>query len=160
VSGWVVGGLFASREQAEQAINELVHTGLPRDHISVVARDEIYEEAIRGGIGPHGETMPANEAASVAGLDRASEPGMGSLLAAGPLGAQMEKLEGSASEHPLVEALRQRGMPATDAARCADQVRRGAVLVVAEAGPTHAEGTRHLLRQAGASAVLDGALST
>jgi hypothetical protein len=157
VNGWVVGGLFERHEQAEHAINELVRGGVPRERISVVARDEVYEQAIPGGVGPHGEKLPADEAARIAGLDRATEPGMGSLLAVGPLGALLSGSARSAAG-PLAEALSRLGVAPADARRCADRVRRGAVLVVAEAAPTHAEETKHTFRQAGADGVFDGAL--
>lgn len=157
MTGRVVAAVFPHHEAAEQAINGLARAGAPRDRISVVARDEVYDQAIPGGIGPHGEKMPADEAARVAGLDRSTEPGMGSLLAVGPLGALLAENAPSAAGHPLAAALAHLGLPSADAERCADRVRGGAVLVVAEAGPVQVEATRQLLREAGASELFDGA---
>jgi hypothetical protein len=155
-SGRVVAAAFQRHEQAEAAINDLVRGNVPRAGISVVARDEVYQATIPGGVGPRGEKMPSDEAARIAGLDRSAEPGMGSLLAVGPLGALLSEPASAAEGHPLVAALAGLGMADADARRCADQVQRGAVLVVADVGPIPAEQACHLLRQAGAGEVFDG----
>jgi hypothetical protein len=159
VSGRFVAGCLPGQEPAEWTINELTRSGLPGASISVVARDEVYQGAGAGDRGRSGATMPADQAARTAGLDRSSEPDMGSLLAVGRLGTLLAEATTAAEGHPLIAALRRLGLTDRDARRCADQVRAGAVLIVAEADPAELEEVRRPLRQAGAAELFEGRLA-
>jgi hypothetical protein len=169
MSRCVVVGLFSDPAVAQEAVNALTHAGVLPDAISVVARDEVYEQEMPEATGrgrPTGEHSPADghpepaEAARLAGVDARTIPGMGSVLSAGPLlgptSAARTGVVPAERADALLAALIEGGVARADAAACAEHVRAGGVLISFETAdaPTIAEET---LRRAGAVRTVAGA---
>jgi hypothetical protein len=164
----LVVGLFSDPAVAQEAVNALTHAGVPPHEISVVARDEVYEQEMpeaTGGGRPSGEHSPAGgrpepaEAARLAGIDARTIPGMRSVLSAGPLlGATSAARTGvvpAERADAVLTALIERGVARADAAACAEHVRAGGLLISFETAdaPTTAEET---VRRAGAERTVAG----
>jgi hypothetical protein len=168
VAGRLLVGLFETPTAAEAAVNALVRTGCAPGSISVVARDEVFEQVLPGGgagggrPAPHGETDPAEhtrpdpeQAARHEGVAAVDVPGMGHLLEAGPLfvgpgdGATGRKV--SRDPDLLAHALTGHGLGEADARACAEAVRDGQVLVAVEVGGALASAAESAMRKAGAS---------
>jgi hypothetical protein len=172
--GRVVVGLFADGGAGQAALNALVRVGLPRDRISVVARDEVMERTMPGGgagggrpadappAPPAGGTRPKpDNVAREAGVAAVDVPGMGHLLAAGPLlagaGGPAHGGYGRGDADSLVLALTARGLAAEDARSCVEAVRAGRVLLAVETGGALAAEAETVLRDAGAERTIAGA---
>src|SRR4051812_29321872 len=94
-------GFFPTRERAETAVRELVDSGFSRDHISVVAsQDRITTSSSdTPHIGPIEQTGSMDDAGEkaaiggmagfVIGIAALAIPGIGPLIAAGPLAAAL-----------------------------------------------------------------------
>ncbi len=149
-----VVGLFDSTEEARDVVQELVDNGFSRNDISLVANDARGEYANYRSDGD-GDTEAAEGAATGAvsggvfggvlgllvGVGALAIPGIGPVLAAGPLAAAL----GSAGAGALIGAgtgaaaggllggLLGAGIPEDDAEYFSEGVRRGGTLVVVRA---------------------------
>jgi hypothetical protein len=147
-------GLFTTREDAEEAINELRDTGLPDNEISYVFVNDEGSTETRSGSGAAvgRRTMSGATTGGIvgalAGLAVANGilPGLGSLFVAGPLAAALG-LTGAAATTAagaltgaaaggLIGALSGLGVSKDDAAMYEDRVKRGEILVVTRTGDT------------------------
>src|SRR5438309_1242670 len=91
-----VVGLFETGEQAERAIRALHDRGFARNQISVAMRDQVEQAALAREVGSH-ETAEAAGTGAVGGgilggmaglligVGALAVPGIGPVLAAGPL---------------------------------------------------------------------------
>jgi hypothetical protein len=167
----LVVGLFESSKAAQAAVNLVVHGGCPPGSISVVARDEVFEQALPGGGAgggrpdDRGESDPAEgkrpspeEAARHEGIVALAVPGMGHLLEAGPLfvspGDGATGTRASQDRDALARTLIEHGLDDAAAHACAEAVRDGQVLVAVEAGGASAAAADAAMRQAGARETL------
>ena len=97
-------GVFSSRQEAEQALNELKSSGFPMDNVSIVARDADQDEQVGGAqvseqignkdvnsaTGVVGEIATDSALGAVlVGLGSLAIPGIGPVIAAGSLGAAL-----------------------------------------------------------------------
>jgi hypothetical protein len=124
-------GLFDDFESAEQVVSELTAAGIPRSHISVIAN----RDKCGPNIGPiediGADTSVAGPAAKggaigfAAGLVALAIPGVGPVLALGPLAAGLI----GAAAGGLIGRLRDEGVSAEDADCFCEAVRRGGVLL-------------------------------
>ena len=138
-----VVGIYDRITQARNAVNDLVDSGLSRDDVSLIAPDPEghyagYEEtedrataettdaaaegAIAGGvIGGLGGVL--------VGLGAFAIPGIGPIVAAGPIVAGLVGAGVGAAAGGLLGALVQWGVPEEEAGYYAEAVRRGSTLV-------------------------------
>ncbi|MEW5865525.1 MAG: general stress protein [Bacillota bacterium] len=134
-------GTFDSRDQAERAVDELKKKGFSEDKVSVVAR----EERVRGGErGEGGLTMARGDdltggtltggaigAATglLAGLGALAIPGIGPIVAAGPIAAGLT----GAVTGGIVGGLVDLGIPEERSRYYEGKVKEGKILVAVKA---------------------------
>ncbi|MCU0493600.1 MAG: DUF2382 domain-containing protein, partial [Chloroflexaceae bacterium] len=147
-----VVGLFDNFSEAQSVVQDLVSNGFSRDHISVVANDrsqtvdtsrEVGESntaAEGAGAGAVGGTVVGGAVGLLVGLGVLAIPGIGPVLAAGPLvaaigtpaavaGATALGAGLGAAAGGLVGGLIGAGVPEDEANYYAEGVRRGGTLV-------------------------------
>jgi hypothetical protein len=127
---------------ARQVVQDLVDAGIERNHISLVAGDR--EGRYATDLTPEGDTSDtiAGGAATGAvvgglgglllGLGALAIPGIGPVIAAGPIVATLVGAGVGAAVGGLVGALVAAGVPEEQAGYYAEGVRRGSTLVTAE----------------------------
>jgi len=143
-------GLFDSVSEAQRALNELVQAGFARDHISLVAHDASgqYSKYLKkdGSFDPEGD-VTADEGAGfgaavgaitgvLASLGALAIPGIGPVIAAGPLlaavtGGTIGAVAGAATGG-MTAALIKTGLPEDEAQYYTEGVRRGGTLLVVD----------------------------
>ncbi|MFO7664894.1 MAG: hypothetical protein R6X18_20205 [Chloroflexota bacterium] len=136
-----VVGLYEDINDAQAAINDLVRSGFDRGDVSLVASNRWTDEEI-GTAGVEGDQMASDVAAGVAtggvigglggvllGLGALAIPGIGPIIAAGPLVAGLAGAGIGAAVGGLVGALVNWGVPEEEVDLYAESVRRGGVLV-------------------------------
>ena len=141
-----VVALFDNFADAQSAVQELVNDGFDRSHVSLVAGD-------RAGAYANELKHPADEGAAtatgaatgavlggiggvLAGLGALAIPGIGPVIAAGPLIAGLIGAGVGATVGGLVGALVDAGLPEEHAGYYAEGVRRGGTLVSVESSDT------------------------
>ncbi len=145
----MIFGVFAERENAENAINELENEGFDPKNISIVMKNHEDAKLIEHNTGANvagGATAGAATGAVIGGLaglligiGAIAIPGIGALLVAGPLvaalgltGATASTVAGAttgALAGGLIGALVKLGIPEEDAKVYEDRVKSGAILV-------------------------------
>lgn len=157
-----VVGLFERTLLAEDAIQKLQKAGFERNNISIVARegskeldsgDNTMSKAVAGaGAG----AIVGGIAGLVAGLGALTIPGVGPVIAAGPLAAALSSAGIGAAAGGLIGALTGINIPESDANYYAEEIRRGGALVVVKTDDEHAQLARQTLNDAGAQDIGDG----
>ncbi len=132
-------GLFDSLADAHSAVRELADMGVPRSDISLVAGDTKGEYSTKtGNLGDEmsGAAAGAGTGAILGGiggllvgLGVLAIPGVGPLIAAGPLATTLLGAGVGAAAGGLLGALVDVGVPEDEANYYAEGVRRGGVLV-------------------------------
>ena len=151
-----VVGLFDTFSQAQTAVQQLVDAGFQRDHISLVANDASGQYANynasgdkvknAAGAGAVGGTAVGGLAGLLVGLGALTIPGIGPVLAAGPLlgvaalGAGVGAATGS-----LLNGMVAAGIPKEEAQYYAEGVRRGGTLVTVVATDATAQQASQIL---------------
>lgn len=169
-----VVGYFDNWEHADRAVRDLITDGAPRNQISVVTLESATQgkRATGAGDDPHGTEGGATAGAVLGGaaglalgLGALVIPGIGPILAAGPLiaalagGAVGAAAGGIAGG--LLGALVDAGVPKERAERYVEGVRQGGVLVTLRAVEhTSAGRAERVLRNAGAVDVDTGSLES
>src|SRR5580700_3944166 len=131
-----IAGFFHTRSEGETAYNQLLANGFDRGQVSFVAGDTRGHET--PAIGPIEGTgadseMPQDIAMGsaiglTAGLILLVIPGVGPLLAAGPLAAAMGGLTAGAATGGIIGLLRDNGVSEEEAAFYEEGVKRGGSL--------------------------------
>lgn len=149
----MVFGVFATRENAETAINQLEKSGFSPKDISIVMQDKKEAEVLHQNTGASVADSTVSGAATGAaigglaglliGLGAIAIPGIGALLIGGPLaaalgltGATAATVSGAATgalAGGLIGALVGIGVPEEDARVYEDRVKSGAILVAVPA---------------------------
>jgi hypothetical protein len=138
-----VVGYFDQLTQAQRAIERLVDNGFLRDHISLVASDpnEEYAEAYRAtssaDTGEISSTVAGATTGAVmggiggllVGIGALAIPGIGPVIAAGPLATMLLGVGVGAAAGGLIGALIDVGIPEEEAKYYAEGLRRGGVVV-------------------------------
>jgi hypothetical protein len=151
--------LYGRRTEADNAVQTLLTEGFSRDQISVVAPDSA-EAALSGTpkIAPI-ETLDTDTgkgaaiggiAGFVGGLAALAIPGIGPVLAAGPLAAGLMGAGLGAAAGGIAGALKSHGIPEHDAERYSAEVGRGGCLVLVHADIAEADRAAALLDRSGA----------
>ena len=158
-----VVGIFDSMTEAESAVRALESAGISRDDVSVVANKNTAGSAETVGSGTPTTVTTSNVATDVgigaalggvgglllsfAGL---AIPGIGPILAAGPIIAALGGAGIGAVAGGIIGALTEAGVPEDEAHYYAEGVRRGQVLVTVRTDETRADQARQILDSNGA----------
>ncbi len=147
--------LYDDLDVAQRVVQELVNAGLSRDNISIVANDVSGEYGKYAAVDPaegHHHVGPAEGSAFgsvvgaltglLVGLGALAIPGIGPVIAAGPLaaglaGAVTGAVAGGATGG-IVGGLLSMGVPEEEAKHYAEGIRRGGTLVSANVDETFA----------------------
>ena len=139
--------MYRDVKHAEGAIGELIAHGVPRDRISIVSNDasrryrdlssDRKEEAAKDGAkGATAGALGGTVAGVLASLGLAAIPGIGWILAAGPIGSMIASgaigAAAGAAAGGLGEGLSKTGVPERRAHTYAEGVRRGGTMIMAE----------------------------
>ncbi len=161
-----VVGFFDNLPEAQAAVQDLVSQGIPRDDISLTAnnaRGEYADSATDAGTGDRGNHAGSGAAAGagigavlggigglLVGLGALAIPGIGPIVAAGPLAAALAGAGIGAAAGGLVGALTGMGIPEEDAHTYAEGVRRGGSLVTVHADENRYGAIADILNRHGA----------
>jgi uncharacterized membrane protein len=135
-----VSALFDNAMDAQNAVRELTNNGVRRDDISLIASDAAGEYARY-----HGQEIPADDTLEGAaggallgglggllvGLAALAIPGVGPIVAAGPIATALAGAGIGAVTGGILGALIDLGVTEEDASYYAEGVRRGGTLVTA-----------------------------
>jgi hypothetical protein len=144
-----VVALFDNREQTESAVQQLVNKGVSRDDISVVARGPEGSATTASATGSKGGQAQSSDATTIGqnvaggavfggigglliGLAALAIPGIGPVVAAGPLATTLAGAGIGAAGGGIIGAIKQSGVPDEDAQLYAEGIRRGGVLVTVD----------------------------
>lgn len=157
-------GTFDSRNQAERAVDELKKKGFSEDKVSVVAKEERVRGGERGGGGERGEgglTMARGNDLTggtltggaiggatglLAGLGALAIPGIGPIIAAGPIAAGLT----GAVTGGIVGGLVDLGIPEERSRFYEGKIREGKILAVVKADDNTVDNARDVLSRFGA----------
>jgi hypothetical protein len=164
-----VVGLFDSFTAAQNVVQELVNAGFPRNDISLLASDRRgeYARAVGGTESAAGEGAAAGAVGGgvmggvlglLVGLGALAIPGIGPVIAAGPLAAALGTAGATAvagagigaATGGLIGALVGAGIPEEDASFYAEGVRRGGTLVLVKTSDDMANRAYDIMQLAGA----------
>ncbi|PUB10812.1 general stress protein [Paenisporosarcina sp. OV554] len=133
-------GVYENHDDAVRAVEELKAQGYDRDYISVVAKDRDEVEAVNTETGTKTEEGLAAGAATggllggatglLAGVGALAIPGIGPLLAAGPIAAMLTGAAVGAGTGGLAGALIGMGIPEDEADQYERDVKDGKLLVL------------------------------
>jgi len=159
-----VFGIFQTRAQAEDAVNTLVENGFRAEDMSVLMADNVgtkdfaHEKhtkapeaattgAVAGGIA--GGTLGL-----LAGLGTLAIPGVGPLLAAGPLVAALAGIGAGGTVGGLIAALIGLGIPEFEAKRYEGMIKDGRILFSVHCDNSEwTDRAKALLERAGAQSI-------
>jgi hypothetical protein len=154
----LVLALFDSRDQATAAVRALRSVGIPDEQLSIVARthDEEVALAHEAGGTPGVEIEDSRPAALLGELGGQMlaalalvMPGVGPIVAAGPLSAELGEAAGHAAGG-VSAILSRAGVSETLASAWQDRVKAGAVLVGIHATTVPPEEIEEILKRSGA----------
>lgn len=156
-----VVGLFDNFSEAQSVVQELVNAGFKRENISLVANDAKGEYAKytasgdkvkdAAGAGAVGGTVVGGLAGLLTGLGALAIPGIGPVLAAGPLlGFTAAGAGLGAATGGLLNGLVAAGVPQNEAGYYAEGVRRGGTLVTVNTDDRNAQRASDIMTRAGA----------
>jgi hypothetical protein len=154
-----IAGFFHTRREGEAAQDALLAAGFARDRVSFVAGDTREHET--PAIGPiknvDGDTELAKDAflgsaiGLFAGMIAVFIPGIGPLIAAGPLAGAIAGLSVGAGTGGLLGLLKDHGVSDEEADFYAEGVRRGGALVTTQYADADDEKlARDIMQQHGA----------
>lgn len=160
-------GLFDTFSQAQQAVHELTNIGISRDHISMIANDARGEYAREvgttstsegAGVGAVSGGLLGGVVGLLVGLGALAIPGIGPVIAAGPLAAALGTAGATAAvgagvgalSGGLLGALIGAGIPEDEANLYAEGVRRGGTLVTVYSDEMMTSRVSDILRRNGA----------
>lgn len=145
-------GLFDNSAEAQKVVQELLEDGFKRDDISIMAKKGTDAAGVAGGVDKKGAKVAYVEedghdqiedmakgagtgalfgglAGLLVGLTALAIPGLGPVVAAGPLAAAIAGAGIGATAGGLMSGLTRLGVPEGDANHFAEGVRRGGTLV-------------------------------
>ncbi len=162
-------GVFGSQDRAEKAVNQLRERGWDRN-ISILARDDQNEgrgEGQRGQTGQTGQRQRTNMqgqdlsegmtaggalgglAGLAAGAGMLTIPGVGPVLAAGPIASTLTGVVTGGLAGGLVDY----GIPREEGRQYEEDVRQGRILAMVKSDQDRAQDAERILRENGADKV-------
>ncbi len=156
-------GVFRSEDRAKEAINELRSEGFDEREISMIVRDDEGGEGGEGGDRGEGFSMERQDlsegvisggalggvAGILAGAGALLIPGVGPIVAAGPLAAFLTGVVGGGIVGGLVDY----GIPEERGRHFESRVRQGDILVTLKVEEEKADEVTNLLERYGAEDV-------
>ncbi len=154
-------GVFNSRDSAEQAVNSLRSQGFTTEEINIVSKNkkqqgqdtEYYEDDITDG------ALTGGTLGGIGGLllgaGALAIPGVGPVLAAGPIAAALSGAVAGGIAGGLIDW----GIPAEAGRRYEQQVAQGGILAIIRSDAAKSNQAAQVLRQNGAKDVEIHALS-
>ncbi|WP_074101125.1 general stress protein [Paenibacillus sp. P3E] len=149
-------GVFYTEHEASQAIEELKGRGFMTEDISVIARNKQDVETINNETGTKAPEGMASGAATggvlggvtglLAGIGALAIPGIGPILAAGPIAATLAGAAVGAGTGGLVGGLIGLGIPEDEAQSYDNYVDEGRILVMVDADSARANDVYSVLR--------------
>jgi len=134
-----VYGIYSNRAAAEQAVDQLIGSGFRSEDVSVLLQDNqgtkdfAHEKSTKA---PEGATTGATTGAAVggtlgllAGIGALAIPGVGPLIAAGPIMATLAGLGSGGLVGGIVGGLVGMGIPEYEAERYEGRIKEGGILV-------------------------------
>jgi uncharacterized protein (TIGR02271 family) len=158
-------GLFDNRAEAHSVVQELLGEGFRRDDISVMSKKlegqdkkvEVEYEEEDGHEQIQDMAKGAGTGAAIGGLaglllslTSLAIPGIGPVLAAGPLAAVIAGAGIGATAGGLISGLTRLGVPEDDASYYAEGVRRGGTLISVDASDDTADRAVAIMKRHGA----------
>lgn len=135
-------GVFESEKEATAAIESLQRQGFTAEEISVLSRDRRDREAIQdetGSMAPEGVAVGATTggvlgglAGLLAGLGALAIPGIGPIVAAGPIAAALTGMAAGAGAGGLAGGLIGLGIPENEARAYEGYLDEGKILVLVD----------------------------
>jgi uncharacterized protein (TIGR02271 family) len=158
-----VVGVFDDRDDAQRAIEALKDAGFRSEDIGITMRDRKEAEALVEDTGTHAGAGAATGAMAggvlgglagwLVGIGALAIPGIGPIVAAGPIAAALTGAAVGAAGGGLIGALTGMGVPEEEARWYESEVGRGGILVTAGAEGRYDEARsimlRHGAREAG-----------
>jgi uncharacterized membrane protein len=159
-----VVGLFRDPDEAQVAVHDLVQAGFANADISIVTRKgEPGEEDPSTANVSAENTSGTMKGAAIGGLAGAllgvaalAIPGIGPVLAAGPIAAALTGAGVGAATGGIFGALSDMGVPEHEAHYLAEGIRRGGTLVVVHATPDNSDRAQSVLDRHGAIGIEAG----
>jgi hypothetical protein len=164
-----VVGLFDSTGQAESVVNDLIKAGIARQDISIISRDSSKKiPPVTKSSADAPDLLPSEKLDTEVGSDVAigamfgglgglllgfaalAIPGIGPIVAAGPLAGALAGAGIGAAGGAIVGVLKEAGVPEYEAHVFAEGVRRGATLVSVRCDDTLADTAAQILDSHGA----------
>lgn len=151
-------GTYSSFENAIEVVNEMVEAGFHRNSISVIANDpdEKYSAYIDNDGAMDDTAKGAGIGAAIGGLGglllglgALAIPGVGPVIAAGPLAAALAGAGVGAVTGGMIGALIDLGIPEESAHMYAESVRRGNVLVAAQVADNRVNEATRIMNHTG-----------
>jgi len=160
-------GSFDTFEEARQVMRELQQGGFPQSDISIIANNATGQYGTEGQLpkdapatlsdtgsgaatGAAAGGLLGGAAGLIVGLMGLAIPGIGPIVAAGPLAATLAGAGAGAVAGGLIGGLTGVGVPEEEAHVYAEAVRRGAALVTVRADGARAEDAAAIMRRGGA----------
>ncbi len=152
-------GLFPTRETAERAVSALSQAGYSYEHMSVISGDSrdaatdvpnLDPVLTRGSFDAPTGAAVGGFAGFVGGLLALAIPGIGPIIAAGPLAAGIMGAAAGAAAGGLIGGLKEHGVPENDAHRFAEAVRAGRTMVAVHVPSDKADDAADILDDHGA----------
>jgi len=147
-------GTFDSEREATRAIDQLKDLGYTNDQISVIAKNRDDIAGIEESTGTHVADGAATGAVTggalggigglLVGLGLLAIPGVGPLLAAGPIAATLSGAALGAGAGGLVGALIGLGVPEDEAHLHEGSLKAGKILVIVDADPSLRDRVGHI----------------
>lgn len=156
-----VYGIFRTEMQAEQTVNKFLGAGWANDDISVLLQDNKGTKDFahkKDTKAPEGTTTGATTGGVIggaiglmAGLGALAIPGVGPLIAAGPIMATLAGIGAGGAVGGLVGALVGMGIPEYEAKRYEGHIKEGGILLSAHCVTSdQVSRAKNILEQAGA----------
>ncbi len=146
-------GTFTNRDQAEKAVHILREKGFDKEKVSILAKGGQEKKSTGHGHGndpvSDGATWGAGiggATALLAGIGAIAVPGIGPVLAAGPIAAALTGAVGGS----LVGALADYGIPAGRTQHIEQEVKSGKTVALVKADEKRAHQAMDLFREHGA----------
>lgn len=157
----LVLGVFADGASAATALRAARNLGVDREHLSIVARNHDAEGTIAEDAGSPGAEIEDSRRAGLLGelgafvLAAAAivMPGVGPIVAAGPLAAGLGEAAGHVAGN-ITGVLTKAGVPHDRAERWRHDIERGSILLGAHAIGAGAEDLERIMRANGATDVV------
>jgi len=153
-----VVAVFDDRDDAQDAINALRNAGFSADDISILARDRDVAGRLADDTGTEAAAGAATGALAggllggvagwLVGIGALAIPGVGPIIAAGPIAAALGGAALGAATGGIIGALTGAGVPEDEARYYDDEFRRGGIVVTMQARGRYDE-ARSILREYG-----------